>query len=94
MKNHRAARSLLLFVLLLLALLPGSAGLSLAQAPPANHPLSVQSGGTTTRVSVASDGTQGNNSSYMGSLSADGRYVAFCGSFPLDRDQAFEFRAR
>ena len=34
-------------------------------------------GGGTTRVSVASDGTQGNGDSYSPSISADGRYVAF-----------------
>jgi hypothetical protein len=33
--------------------------------------------GITTRVSVASDGTQGNGGSYSPSISADGRYVAF-----------------
>jgi uncharacterized membrane protein len=33
--------------------------------------------GQTTRVSVASDGTQGNANSFAPSLSADGRYVAF-----------------
>jgi Tol biopolymer transport system component len=33
--------------------------------------------GVTTRVSVASDGTQGNGSSYGPAISADGRYVAF-----------------
>lgn len=33
--------------------------------------------GTTTRVSVASSGTQGNNASSTPSISADGRYVAF-----------------
>ena len=33
--------------------------------------------GTTTRVSVASDGTQGDYASYYPSISADGRYVAF-----------------
>ena len=32
---------------------------------------------TTTRVSVASNGTQANNSSYNPTISADGRYVAF-----------------
>ena len=37
--------------------------------------------GTTERVSVASDGTQGNSYSYFGqSISADGRYVAFMSS--------------
>jgi Tol biopolymer transport system component len=35
-----------------------------------------QTGGTT-RVSVASDGTQGNGASFYHSISADGRYVAF-----------------
>lgn len=33
--------------------------------------------GTTTRVSLASDGTQGDNFSYNPSISADGHYVAF-----------------
>jgi Tol biopolymer transport system component len=33
--------------------------------------------GQTTRVSVASDGTQGNGDSWWPSISADGRYVAF-----------------
>jgi Tol biopolymer transport system component len=33
--------------------------------------------GETTRVSIASDGTQGNSDSMMGSISADNRYVAF-----------------
>src|SRR5690606_19126804 len=33
--------------------------------------------GQTTRVSVASNGTQSNNGSYKPSISADGRYVAF-----------------
>jgi len=33
--------------------------------------------GQTARVSVASDGSQGNHHSYMSSISADGRYVAF-----------------
>jgi len=32
---------------------------------------------TTTRVSVNSDGTQGNNHSYIPSISGDGRYVAY-----------------
>jgi Tol biopolymer transport system component len=35
---------------------------------------------TTTRVSIASDGTQGNGSSAFPSISADGRYVAFVSS--------------
>jgi Tol biopolymer transport system component len=33
--------------------------------------------GTTERVSLASDGSQGNNDSSFPSISADGRYVAF-----------------
>jgi Tol biopolymer transport system component len=33
--------------------------------------------GTTTRVSVASDGTQGNDSSLRPAISADGRYITF-----------------
>ena len=37
----------------------------------------LQSTGTTTRVSVASDGTEGNAISSGPSISADGRYVAF-----------------
>jgi len=36
-----------------------------------------RSSGTTTRVSVASDGTEANNYSEYPSISADGRYVAF-----------------
>lgn len=33
--------------------------------------------GKTTRVSVASDGSQGNNSSYVPAITGDGRYVVF-----------------
>jgi Tol biopolymer transport system component len=33
--------------------------------------------GQTSRVSIASDGSQGNGASYMASISTDGRYVAF-----------------
>jgi len=33
--------------------------------------------GTTTRVSLATDGTEGNSDSYSPAISADGRYVAF-----------------
>jgi PKD repeat protein len=36
--------------------------------------------GQTVRVSVASDGSQGNDRSWYPSISADGRYVAFCSS--------------
>ncbi|MBI4786755.1 MAG: right-handed parallel beta-helix repeat-containing protein [Chloroflexi bacterium] len=44
---------------------------------PALTPASAQSTGTTTRVSVHSNGTKGNGSSYRPAISADGRYVAF-----------------
>ncbi|NQT20591.1 MAG: hypothetical protein HQ592_12860 [Planctomycetes bacterium] len=37
----------------------------------------VARGGTTERVSVASDGTQANDDSWRLSISADGRFVAF-----------------
>jgi Tol biopolymer transport system component len=53
--------TLLSLVVVSLALLPA------ASAAP----------GTTTRVSVASDGTQGNRESSTPSISADGRFVAF-----------------
>jgi Tol biopolymer transport system component len=36
-----------------------------------------QTTGQTTRVSVASDGTQGDDSSALPSITSDGRYVAF-----------------
>ena len=50
-------------------------------APP-SEPLaaSLQSPGTTTRVSVRSDGTEGNDDSFYPSISADGLYVAFFSS--------------
>jgi hypothetical protein len=57
---------LLLTLLAGAALLVISGGLTRAQRT-----------GTTTRVSVASDGTQGNERSFESSISADGRYVAF-----------------
>jgi Ca2+-binding RTX toxin-like protein len=41
---------------------------------------STTSDDTITRVSVAADGTQGNNNSYIPVLSGDGRYVAFYSS--------------
>ena len=51
--------------------------LSLSTTSSSAHiPSQIQSG-TTERASVASDGTQGNSSSYNSSISADGRYVAF-----------------
>ena len=45
--------------------------LSLSPAPTSADP------GVTTRVSVASDGTQGNEFSAIPAISADGRFVAF-----------------
>lgn len=54
-------------ILIVLALLIALSDLSLA---------AIQAG-IATRVSVASDGTQGNNTSEMPSISADGRFVAF-----------------
>ena len=42
------------------------------------HPAALlQDTGATSRVSVHSDGTQGNNGSYQPFVSADGRYVVF-----------------
>ncbi|MGH2787900.1 MAG: TolB family protein [Actinomycetota bacterium] len=49
----------------------------LAATVVATVPASADEQGSTTRVSVASDGTQGNKRSNEPSLSADGRYVAF-----------------
>ena len=54
-------------IVVVVGLLVGSSDLSLA---------AIQAG-ITTRVSVASDGTQGNNTSEMPSIPADGRFVAF-----------------
>jgi Tol biopolymer transport system component len=63
-----------LFLLVSLALLAGTAGARPAIGDPLPDALLA---GTTTLVSVASDGTQGNNISGYPSISADGRYVAF-----------------
>jgi Tol biopolymer transport system component len=59
----------LALVLLISLLLGGLAGVR-ALGP-------AQAGGATTRVSVASDGTEGNDWAQCPSISADGRYVAF-----------------
>jgi hypothetical protein len=45
--------------------------------PAIGAPVTAQDGGTTERVSVASDGTQGNGNPGSFTISADGRYVAF-----------------
>ena len=50
---------------------------SLLVSPALASTRSAQTAGTTTRVSVASDGTQGNGYSAEASLSATGRFVAF-----------------
>jgi tricorn protease-like protein len=52
---------------------PGFKSYNQASAEPYAYPLAQN----TTRVSVASDGTQANGDSYSTSISADGRYVAF-----------------
>lgn len=56
-------------------------------------PLSVH-GGTTTRVSVASDGTEGNGLSYYSAISANGRYVVFASNSdnldPVDTDYQYD----
>ena len=64
LRNGKYGR-LIIVVLALMALLGVMAGTSGAAA------------GETTRVSVSSSGTQGNDDSYGGSFSTDGRYVAF-----------------
>ena len=48
-----------------------------AMAQPTEKAELVLTGGTTTRVSIASDRMQGNNNSQSPSISSDGRYVAF-----------------
>ena len=52
---------------------PEGIGNSLVYLPVLRRPFPF----TMSRISVASDGTEGNNSSRMPSISADGRYVAF-----------------
>jgi len=77
-------RPLRIFSILILAtfvLLPGR-GLGAAAKRQVEQPAIPQAPaapayGITTRVSVASDGSQGNNYSDLPSISADGRYVAF-----------------
>jgi Tol biopolymer transport system component len=68
-RNRQIVRTLSTVVLFSLTLSAiGSSPAQVAQA---------QSAGATTRVSVASDGTEGNFASDAPSISADGRYVAF-----------------
>jgi hypothetical protein len=68
MKRQTAFVAIALLSLLLTVTFPVSASGQGRSAPTA---------GTTTRVSVASDGTQGNDYSAEASLSATGRFVAF-----------------
>lgn len=56
---------------------PPTSELEAQSAPMTLAPLGLLSPGGIERVSVASDGTQGNASSTTHSISADGRYVAF-----------------
>jgi Tol biopolymer transport system component len=91
-KECSTMRKLLGFVsgCLLLGLLPGALMVPvhsqiqgdewlplLAASEEGSSPAATQGMGITTRVSKASDGTQGNNESRSPSVSADGRYVAF-----------------
>jgi Tol biopolymer transport system component len=50
--------------------------------------------GNTTRVSVASDGTQANDRSVDPSISADGRYVAFAVKSQQPGERRYEWRTR
>ncbi|MFO7538975.1 MAG: calcium-binding protein [Chloroflexota bacterium] len=65
-----------LFTIFLLLVLPMLLMGALNARTNAMMPAEVTTG-TTTRVSVASDGTQGNGGSAWSAISADGRYVAF-----------------
>ena len=47
-------------------------------------------GGTTTRISVTSDGKQGTGESVRPSISSDGRYIAFQSDAPLQADDTNE----
>jgi len=66
--RFHVVRTLFLAATLILPLGDAS-GVLKAQQPPST--------GVTTRVSVATDGAQGNGLSYVPTISADGRYVAF-----------------
>ena len=70
MKKRSAFTVLLISIILTITLNPGTLA-----AP--GWPEQATNAGTTTRVSVASDGTQGNGWSREPAISADGRYVAF-----------------
>lgn len=66
MHSRRNAGLTLLLLVILLAI-----------SVPTNIPAYAQTNGITTRVSVASDGTQANSSSARPAISTEGRYVAF-----------------
>jgi uncharacterized repeat protein (TIGR01451 family) len=67
-----------LWLLTILVILVSALAASQAQAKPSNQPtLNPASAEETTRVSVASDGTEGNGDTQWSSISADGRFVAF-----------------
>jgi hypothetical protein len=65
-----------LILWLVLAPIPPTRGLEKGEAATGEHSFSSLVG-VNRRVSVASDGTQGNKWSYQPSISSDGRYVAF-----------------
>jgi Tol biopolymer transport system component len=77
--STRQVLGLTIAALLILVLLPGFAQGRRTTAAPERGTGRAQAdfAGTTTCVSVASDGSQGNDGSYSPSISADGRYVAF-----------------
>jgi uncharacterized repeat protein (TIGR01451 family) len=67
-----------LCIIAVLVILVSALVASQVQAKPNNQPtLSPAAAEETTRVSVASDGTEGSSGSLNPSISADGRYVAF-----------------
>jgi Tol biopolymer transport system component len=71
----RPVRYFFLFALLLL--LVSVFALPHVKATPIQLINAIIGGGTTTRVSVASDGTEGNATAHNASISEDGRYVTF-----------------
>jgi Tol biopolymer transport system component len=68
---------LLTLLIALALLLPGGTQLTAAQSQTTEPPAVSAASGTTARVSVASDGTQGERSSYHPGISANGRYGGF-----------------
>ena len=73
--NHRPLIAILLLVVLMLS--PNADNrMASARANNVSAPV-IPLAGSTTLVSVSSSGEQGNNTSWKGSISADGRFVAF-----------------